>query len=112
MIAGHTVIVLRYSTDRYGDRTQVDEFTVPHCAFAPRTSASGRDTAELGDRSGAVTVDAELYAPYGVDIHPEDVVLLSDGTDWEVVGRPERWEGAFPGSWPAGTVVPLQRKTG
>lgn len=112
MITGDPVTVLRYETDRYGDRTQVDEFTVAHAAFAPRTSASGRDTAELTDRASTVTVEAELYVPHGADITPQDVVRLADGTEWEVVGAPERWRSPYVGRWLAGTVVPLRRKTG
>lgn len=112
MITGHTVTVLRYETDLYGDRTLVDESTVARCAFAPRTSSSGRDTAELTDRANTVTVDAELYAPYGVDVTPHDVIRLANGTEWEVAGAPEPWESPYPGRWPAGTVIPLKRKTG
>ena len=112
MITGHTVTVLRYETTRYGDRTKIAEFTIPHCAFAPRTSATGRDTAELTDRSGSVIADAELFAPHAVDVTPQDVIRLVDGTEWEVTGTPERWESPFPGAWKAGTVIPLRRKTG
>jgi hypothetical protein len=112
VITGHTVTVFRYETDRYGDRTKVSEHTVDNCAFAPRTTAGGRDTAELTDRSQVVTSDAELYVPYGADVTPADVIRLPDGTDWEVVGGSERWESPFPGAWQAGTVVPLRRKTG
>lgn len=112
MISGHIITVLRYETDRYGDRVKIDELTIPNCAFAPRTTAGGRDTAELTDRSGMVTADAELYAPHGVDVTAQDVIRLADGTDWEVIGAPERWESPFPGAWKAGTVIPLRRRTG
>lgn len=112
MITGHTVTVTRYTTDRYGDRTKVAEHTVTNCAFAPRASSSSRGAVEFTDRAGTVVADAELYAPYGADITPEDVVRLADGTDWEVVGAAERWQSPFPGDWTAGTVIPLRRKTG
>lgn len=112
MITGHTVTVLRYVTDRYGDRTQVGEYPVAGCAFAPRTASGSRGAVEFSDRAGTVVADAELYVPYGADITPEDVVRLADGTDWEVVGAPERWESAYTTAWKAGTVVPLRRKTG
>ena len=112
MITGYTVVVARYETDRYGDRTKVSEHTVTGCAFAPRTTAGGRTIAELTDRSATVTSDAELFAPFGADITPADVVRLPDGTDWEVVGFPERWQSPFPGAWAPGTVVPLRRRTG
>lgn len=109
---GHTVTVLRYETDRRGDRTKVSEHVVEHCAFAPRTTAGGRGVAELTDRSAAVTADAELYAPPGADITPADVVRLPDSTEWEVVGAVEQWQSPFPASWAPGVVVPLRRKTG
>lgn len=112
LIIGKPVTVLRYETDRYGDRVQVDEFTVTRCAFAPRTTTGGRDTTELTDRSSMVTVDAELYAPYGVDINAADVIRLVDSTEWEVTGAPENWQSPFPGAWLAGTVIPLRRRTG
>lgn len=112
MITGHTVTVLRYETDRYGDRVKVGEFALSQCAFAPRTTSSSRGTVELTDRTGTVTADAELYAPHGADVTPQDVIRLADGTDWEAVGAPERWESPYPGAWTAGTVVPLRRKTG
>lgn len=112
MITGHSVTVMRYETDRYGDRTKVAEFAVPNCAFAPRSTSSTRGTVELTDRSGAVTADAELYIPYGADIRSEDVIRLPDNTDWEVVGAAERWLGAYVAPWQAGTVIPLRRKTG
>jgi hypothetical protein len=112
MLTGHAVTVLRYETDRYGDRVKIKEFTVPRCAFAPRTSSGSRGTVELTDRSAAVTADAELYAPLGADITPADVIRLHDGTEWEVVGAPERWQSPYPGAWQAGAVIPLQRKTG
>jgi hypothetical protein len=112
VITGHPVTVLRYETDRLGDRVKVAEFIVFDCAYAPRTTSSSRGTVELTDRTGAVSADAELYTPYGADITPQDVIRLADGTEWEVVGAPERWESPFPGAWAAGTVVPLRRKTG
>jgi hypothetical protein len=109
---GHTVTVLRYTTDRYGDRTKVSEHTVDHCAFAPRVTTGGRDASELTDRSATVTADAELYAPPGADITPTDVVRLADGTEWEVAGAVESWQSPFPGAWAPGVVVPLRRRTG
>ena len=112
VITGHPVTVLRYDTDRYGDRVKVAEYKLAGCAFAPRATSSSRGTVELTDRTNAVTADAELYTPHGVDITPQDVVRLVDGTEWEVVGALERWESPFPGAWAAGTVVPLRRKTG
>ncbi len=112
MFTGATVTVLRYETDRYGDRTLVSQHDVQHAAFAPRTSASGRDTAELTNRANTVTTDAELYAPYGADITPQDVIRLDDGTEWEVVGLPERWRSPYSGDWRAGAVIPLRRRTG
>jgi hypothetical protein len=112
MITGRTVTVLRYTTDRYGDRTKVSEHTVNHCAYAPRTTAGGRDRAELTDRSAGITADAELYVPYGVDITPQDVIQLGDGTEWEVIGLQEPWESPWPGAWQAGAVIPLRRRTG
>jgi len=111
VFTGATVTVLRYETDRYGNRTLIDQFEI-QAAFAPRTSASGRDTAELTDRAATVTTDAELYALYAVDITPQDVVRLDDESEWEVVGLPERWRSPYPGAWQAGTVIPLRRKTG
>lgn len=112
MITGHPATVTRYETDRYGDRVQVAVFAVNYTAFAPRSTSSTRGTVELTDRSGSVTADAELYVPYGVDITPQDVIRLADGSEWEVVGAPERWESPYPGTWKAGTVIPLRRKTG
>lgn len=111
-MTGRSVTVMRYETDRYGDRTKVAEYTVTGCAFAPRTSSSSRGTVELTDRTNAVTADAELYVPYSAHIRPEDVIRLSDGTDWEVVGATEQWESPYIGAWQAGAVVPLRRKTG
>lgn len=112
MITGHAVTILRYETNRYGDRTKISEHVVPNCAFAPRTTTGGRGVAELTDRSATVTADAELFAPYGANITPADVVQLPDGTEWEVVGAPEQWQSPFPGSWNAGSVIPLRRRTG
>jgi hypothetical protein len=112
MITGKPVTVLRYITDRYGDRVLQSQHTVSRCAFAPRAANAVAGGAELADRASTVTADAELYVPYGADIVPTDVIKLHDGTAWEVVGPIERWQSPFAGAWSPGAVVPLQRMTG
>lgn len=109
---GRPVTVKRYTTDRYGDRTLVSQHQVARTAFAPRPASAGRGSAELTDRANTVTADAELYLPYRADVRADDVVVLGDGTEWEVTGAPERWRGAYSGAWVPGSVVPLRRKTG
>lgn len=112
MITGHPATVIRYDTDRYGNRVKLGEFALNYTAFAPRTSSSARGAIEFTDRTSTVVADAELYVPYGVDVTPQDVIRLVDGTEWEVVGAPERWESPYPSTWKAGAVIPLRRKTG
>lgn len=108
---GRPVTVRRYTTDKYGDRTEVSNHRVYRTAFAPRPNLMGRGSSELTDRRDTVIADAELYAPYGADIRSTDVIELEDGSLWEVSGTPEGWQSAF-GGWAPGAVVPLHRMTG
>lgn len=105
-VEGITVTVRRYHQDKYGDRALTLSFQLAHCAFAPRT------TTEDDNRSTTVEADAELIAPPGSGIQPQDVVQLSDGSTWEVQGRSEEWQSPFTGAWRPGDVVPLKRATG
>lgn len=106
---GHPVTVHRYTTDRYGDRTEVSSHQVFNTLFSPRPNAMGRGSNEFNDRASRVVGDAELYVPYGADIVSTDVIELANGARWEAFGAPEVWR---TGSWSAGTVVPLRRVTG
>lgn len=109
---GQPAIIHRYTTDKYGDRTEISQHTVQRTAFAPRPNEMGRGSQEFTDRAQTVIADAELYVPYGADIVATDVIELVDGTLWEAAGAPERWSAAWALGWKPGAVVPLRRKTG
>jgi hypothetical protein len=104
-ITGETVTVVRYGTDRYGDRTELARFELSQCAFAPT------DTREASGRSEQVVADATLYVRPQHGIKPSDVVIRADGTQWEVQGATEDW-GYPGGGWIPGSVVYLSRVTG
>lgn len=106
---GRPITVHRFTTDRYGDRTEVSSHPVYNTLFAPRPNAMGRGSNEFNDRANQVVSDAELYVPFGSDIVSTDVIELESGDRWEAFGKPEPWQ---TGSWGAGTVVPLRRLTG
>lgn len=97
--------VRRFTTDRYGDRSEVSSHQLSGCALAAQRSSE--DTA----RAGTVATEQLLYGPYGADLTAQDVVVLPDGTEWEVDGSPESWRSPFTG-WEAGVQVRVRRVTG
>jgi hypothetical protein len=101
---GVTVVVQRATTDRFGDRTYVDDHVLTDCAIAPRES-----TEATGDRA-TVIVGVSLYAPHGADIRPTDRLILPDGA-YQVVGQPFDYVNPFTG-WAPGVEVALERVVG
>ena len=104
---GVTLTVQRAPTkpDRYGQRVFADDHTIGPCAVD--YSASTENTAHRE----AVTVDAVVYAPLGVDVLATDRIKLPNMDVFRVVGAPALWVNPFTG-WAPGVTIRLARTTG
>lgn len=96
------------TTDAYGDAeaTGYTELAITGCALAPRVEGENND----GGRDG-VPIGWTLFAPFGADIEPTDLVRLADDTVCRVDGEPARWEHPRTGTQ-AGQQVALIRWEG
>lgn len=105
---GLAITVIRPGgVDKFGDPDGSPETThvVAGCAVVPRGSS------ESDNRGTTVITGLTLYAPYGADIGPADVILLPSGLRYTVQGEVGRWKNWHTGR-EAGLEVALQRVTG
>ena len=93
--------------DKNGDPTPEVRDTLDGFVFAPGLSTENTDYREQTDSKG------ELFGPYGVDLLPEDrVILPAPFGDWFVDGKPSQWgPNPFTGDTP-GSVTRLKNQRG
>lgn len=102
---GFAVTVRRWRRDEFGDVTGVAEHTVALCGLlrhSSEASQQGRDQ---------VVETATIAMPSAADITAADTVVLPNGTEWHVHGRPYVPHSPMTG-WEPATAVPLRRVTG
>lgn len=92
-------------TDRFGARVPGTAHPIGPCALAMES------TEERHEASNTVISRISVKAPYGSDVAAADVIVRSDGTRWEVLGKPFNWLNGFTG-WQAGTAFRMEEVTG
>jgi len=109
---GETVTVLRRpARDKFGDTSYVAHHDIDNVAVDLRGSDEPNPSgAPTLDRPLA-TYDATAYMAVGSDVIASDIVELADGTQYHVVGRPERPRHPRTGNQPA-VIVRLRRIEG
>lgn len=98
------------STDPYSGVTQADWTLIPASVDVELYAVAPVSTGErIEANRQPVLVEAEAFAPVGVDVLPGDRVV-HDGRTWQVVGEPQQWRSPYS-TWEA-AVFKLGRVEG
>jgi len=80
--------------------------TIARCARDQVSTVETVDGAQV-----VVTKERILCDDPDADVHESDVLILPDGTRWNVTGEPDRPSSPFSG-WNPGCVIPVERAAG
>lgn len=109
---GVTVTVRHREVNATGDYSFTDSFEISGCAVSISVGRTARRSFEFHTfERDLVQSDVVLYTPPGADIRSTDVVVLPDGTEWNVWGIAADYASPFTG-WRPGMQLRLRRYTG
>lgn len=92
--------------DAHGNPLSPDTHEIKHCA---RDRTSSVETAE--GQQVVFTRELIICDDANADVRHEDVVILPDGSRWQVVAEVERLINPFTG-WSPGCVITIERANG
>lgn len=92
--------------DAHGNAKDVELHEIASCV---RDQQSTTET--VNGQQVSVTREVILCDDADANVRHEDILILPDGTRWEVTGEVDRPRNPFTG-WQPGCVIPVERATG